>query len=226
VLTIHPIVRLLAPLALGATAFWIEKLLATALVYAVVLGGLLVARLGRKHLLFLLSTLPLLAALMLIWGWAIPPGGSEGVQRALRLWLRICIIGGAFQWMLLPLVGAPLHLRMFMDDVRLPHWASLLLITPVLFLPEVRRRIDRVVEARKAQGLPASGMAGLRALPEMIAPLVASLLETSLGRAELWSHRNLLAADYARPAEAARSVELSLLVAVLSLLAIGVALWI
>lgn len=225
-LTLHPFVRLLAPLALGSTAFWIQKLPAMTVLYAVVMAGLVGAKLWRQHLLFLLSTVALLAALLLIWGWAVQPGGIEGTQHALRLWLRICIIGGAFQWMFLPLVGAPLHLRMFMDDVRLPRWASLLLMTPVLFLPEIRRRIDRVVEARKAQGFPASGFAGLRALPAMISPLIASLLETSLGRAELWSHRNLLAADYARPAGAANSMELSIIVALLSVLAIGVALWI
>jgi energy-coupling factor transporter transmembrane protein EcfT len=226
VLTLHPIVRLLVPLAISIAAFSLEKLPAAAIIYAVVLIGLLAAQLWRQHALFLISALPLLAALLLIWGWAIPPGGGVGVQHAFKLWLRICIIGGAFQWLLLPLVGAPLHLRMFMDDVKLPRWASLLLLTPVLFLPEVQRRIQRVVEARKAQGLPASGLAGLRALPAMISPLIASLLETSLGRAELWSHRNLLAADYAHPRDASRSIGASLCVVIIAALAIGTALWI
>lgn len=225
-LSIHSGVRLFVPCALGAAAFWLQELAATALIYAFALAGLIAARQMRVHALFLASTLPLLAALLLIWGWAINPGGLQGAERAVRLWIRICIVGAGVQWMIMPLVQEPLHLRAFFEDVRLPRWVSLLFITPILFLPEIRRRIGAIVDARRAQGLPTSGLSGARALPSMIVPLVASLLEASLGRAELWSHRDLLASDYSLSSARLRSTPLSLGVLIVSVLGIGLALWI
>lgn len=228
-LRLHPFIRLAAACAIGIAAFLVNAPLPALTLYGLILAGLGAAHAVRQHVRFLLATLPLLAALLFIWAFVAPPHEGEqvdGLALATLFWLRICILGGTFQWLLLPLTESPVHLRGFLDRLRLPAWATLLFITPIVFLPEIRRRIERVVEARKAQGLPATGLRGVRALPEIISPLMASLLEGALARAELWSHRNLLAAGRRDTRPIAYSVSLGALVLLSVPLTIGLALWI
>ncbi|MEA3044666.1 MAG: hypothetical protein QOH47_2504 [Sphingomonadales bacterium] len=227
-LALHPIIRLAATLILCVAAFLVDRAASALCLYAIVAAGAAVAGVARPHLRFLLATLPLLAALLVIWALAAPPaaGWRSGVEVAFLFWIRICILSGSFQWLLLPLVEAPLHLKAFLAHLRLPAWATLLLITPIVFLPEVRRRIDRVVEARKAQGLPATGLRGLRALPEMMSPLVASMLEGALGRSELWSHRNLIGAAVISREPMPYSMSTGIIVAIAVPSAIGLAIWV
>ena len=178
-----------------AAAFIARQPLRVGLLYLVVFTGIMLTSLVRPHLRFLvLVTLPLLVALIIIWGLIIPQpaSGSGGMAYAFTAWLRILVCGGVIQWLLLPLVEQPAHFRAYLQRLHVPPAVGTLLITPILFLPEVKRRIDRIVDARKAQGLPAVGLAGILALPAMVVPLIASLMETALARAELWTHRGLL----------------------------------
>ena len=201
-LSIHPWVRLAAALLLAASAFVAWRPLELLVVYAVVIAGVAAAEIARQHVRFVVGvTLPLLFALLIIWGLLVKPPASMhlgGISYAVAIWLRIAAIGGVFQWLLLPLAERPIHFRSFLASLHLSGTLGTLLITPILFLPEVRRRMARIMDARKAQGLPATGIAGVRALPSMLTPLVSSLMESSLARAELWSHRGLLARDRAR----------------------------
>lgn len=228
-LTLHPFIRLAVAFAIGVSVFLVGSPLQALPLYSFVAVGLVAADAIRQHLRFLIASLPLLAALLFLWGYVVPASGGHiqtGIGVATLFWLRICVLGGAFQWLLLPLTESPLHLRAFLAQLRLPTWATTLLVTPIVFLPEIRRRIERVVEARKAQALPATGLRGLRALPEIISPLVASLLEGALGRAELWAHRNLLAISSQDRHKIEYSATLGATVSLSTPLVIGLALWI
>lgn len=198
-LTVHPIGRLAAALLIMASAFVVRQPESLLVVYCLVFAGVVGARLVRQHSRFvIIITLPLLAILLILWGLIASPPAAEhmtGVRYALAAWLRIVVLGSTFQWLLLPLAERPLHFRAFLAALRLPGSVGTLLITPILFLPEIRRRMERIVDARKAQGLPAMGFAGLLALPGIMTPLVSSLLESSLARSELWTHRRLLDRD-------------------------------
>lgn len=165
------------------------------LIYLVVLTAVARAGVVRPHLRFVfLVTLPLLFALALVWGFiaTLPAHRIDGLTYAFVTWLRIVVCGGIIQWMLLPLVEHPTHFKAFLQRLRVPPAVGTLLITPILFLPEVKRRIDRIVDARKAQGVQTSGWLGLIGLPAMIVPLIASLMESALARAELWTHRGVM----------------------------------
>lgn len=191
----HPFARAASGILLVSAAFAVLEPLTMILIYIVVFVGVALAGIIRPHLRFVvLVTLPLLLALMLIWGVIVAPPahGVGGVSYAFAAWLRIVVCGGVIQWLLLPLVEQPAHFRAFLQRLHMPPAVGTLLVTPILFLPEVKRRIDRIVDARKAQGLQASGLPGLLALPAMIVPLIASLMESALARAELWTHRGLL----------------------------------
>lgn len=227
-LEVHPFARLAGVLLLVAAAFLFrrpEQLLA---LYLITLPALAASGVAARHFRFLVAvTLPLLAALLLLWGLiASPPAGEQlsGAGYAIAIWLRIVVLGAAFQWLLLPLAEHPLHLKQFLKMLRLPAAAGALLIAPILLLPEIRRRIGRIVDARKAQGLPSRGFAGARALPAMMMPLVASLLESSLARSELWTHRSLLDRDGNGHFEASYSLGQSAAVTLLPAAALAIAL--
>lgn len=202
-LEVHPVGRLVAATSVSVAAFVLKKPEELLFCYALVAAGMLKAGILRQHLRFILIvSLPLLAALLLIWGVIVAPPpsyGMNGVSYATAAWLRIVVLGGAFQWLLLPLAERPMHFRAFLATLRVPATLGTLVVTPILFLPEVQRRIGRIVDARKAQGLSTSWFSGLRAMPGMLMPLVASLLESSIARAELWTHRGLLERDRAMP---------------------------
>lgn len=178
-----------------SAAFVIGEPLGMTLAYIVVFAGVALAGIARQHLKFVaLVTLPLLLALSLIWGFIVAPPTHRlgGFSYAFVTWMRIVVCGGVVQWLLLPLVEKPAHFRAFLQRLHVPPAVGTLLVTPILFLPEVKRRIDRIVDARKAQGIQTSGLSGMLALPAMIVPLIASLMESALARAELWTHRGLM----------------------------------
>jgi energy-coupling factor transporter transmembrane protein EcfT len=226
---LHPYARLTTAILAAVTAFLLYRPEHLAALHALVVLAACGAGIGSRHLRFVATVgLPLLVALLIVWGVINPPraaGQLSGVAFALASWLRIVILGGVFQWLMLPLANHPVHLKAFLQRLRLPSSSGALLVAPILFLPEIRRRLGRIVDARRAQGLPSRGLAGARALPAMITPLVASLLETSLARSELWSHRRVLerdvpSADVERyplgPSLAATSMAVAVLLAALA----------
>lgn len=201
-LQLHPFARLTTAALVAATAFLLRQPGQLAALYVLVAIAAFGAGIGNRHLRFVVTIgLPLLVALLVVWGVINPPraaGQLSGIAFALASWLRIIILGGIFQWLMLPLANHPVYLKAFLQRLRLPSSSGALLVAPILFLPEIRRRLGRIVDARRAQGLPSRGFAGAKALPAMITPLVASLLESSLARSELWSHRRLLERDLPR----------------------------
>ena len=214
-----------------SAAFAVREPLTMTLIYIVVFAGVALAGIARPHFRFVvLVTLPLLLALTLIWGFLVAPPtrGIGGFSYAFATWLRIVVCGGVVQWLLLPLVEQPAHFRTFLQRLNVPPSVGTLLITPILFLPEVKRRIDRIVDARKAQGLKASGFSGLMALPAMIVPLIASLMDSALARAELWTHRGLMDRESSVLGELNYALAESLIVVLvaLSVLVGGVLQWI
>ncbi len=205
--------RLLPPLMrIAVAALWAAAALlaasdrAAGIVYAGGLAYLVAAHCWREHLrFFLFAGFPLLLALLLTWGLVMPlthaAGATTvaaGVHHALLIWLRILILAGVCQWLLLPLVRQPLQLRGFVAALGLPASIGVLLAMPVLVLPEVQRQIRQVGDARRVQQMPTRGIRGALALPATIVPVMAALIETALNRAELWEHRGLLA-DRAAP---------------------------
>ena len=223
-LSVHPWARTCAALLVIASVFLATRPIDQAITYALVLAAVCAAGLVRQHAQFLVTVgIPLLIALLVIWGYLVEPPSSNGQNRfdyVLLIWLRVAAAGGALQWMLLPLVEQPLHLRAFLSALRLSGSIGTLLVTPILFLPEVRRRLARIIDARKAQGLPTRGLAGLRAMPWMLMPLISSLIESSLARAELWSHRGLLTYNQRQWATPPWSSGLSAVVALLTFAAL------
>ncbi len=209
---LHPGVRIAALALLLGAAFLAQRAIAVCVPYGVILLLLGLAGLLRKHAAFLLFAMtPLFIALFGVWGVVLGhgPGGEAGFTYALTTGLRVAALGGLFQWFLLPLFARPASLRDFLYRIRAPASFAALLVAPVVFLPEVQRRISRVVDARKAQGRRVRGLAGLVMLPQMLTPVVASLLESAMVRAELWDHRGYLVTAYrpgAKPAPLATSV--------------------
>lgn len=197
-LLLHPIARLVCALLFVAAIFAAKTLLAISLVYLAVLFVVIASHVGTNHLRFVaFVTLPLLLALVVVWGWVvdplqIPASHQSGFTYALFTWLRIVACGGALQFLFLPLIESPIQLKQFLERTGLSGSVGTLIVTSIVFLPEVRRRFLRIVDARKVQGNVVSGLRGLRELPTLLMPLVSSLLESATTRAELWSHRGIL----------------------------------
>jgi len=150
------------------------------------------------HLRFVtfIST-PLLVALLFIWGVIaaanhVPPPHHSGVDYAVFSWLRIVVCAGALQCLLVPLIEQPSHLKLFLEKSGLAGSLGTLIVASIIFLPEVRRRLRQIIDARRAQGYSLSGLRGIRDLPTLLMPLVSSLLDSATKRAEFWSHRGVL----------------------------------
>lgn len=184
--------------ALFVIASFVANSIASELiVYAAVASCIVVAGIGLPHLKFAaFVTLPILAALLLVWGVAanqneIPTSHANGVSYAIFLWLRIVVCGGAMQFLFLPLAAQPVYLRHFLRQNGVSEQYAVLIGTAIVFIPEVRRRIDRITDARKAQGFRVSGLRGLLSLPVLLLPLVSSLLDSAIKRSEFWCHRGV-----------------------------------
>jgi len=122
----------------------------------------------------------------------VPAPHRTGVEYALYCWLRVVACGGALQFLFVPLIDHPAHLKDFLDRTGLRGSVGTLIVSSMVFIPETRRRLAQVVDARRAQGHTLAGLSGLRELPTLLMPLVASLLDSSVKRAEVWAHRGVL----------------------------------
>jgi energy-coupling factor transporter transmembrane protein EcfT len=197
-LRVQPVVRLLSALMLAASIFGVTSLGRVLAAYIVVLLLVLLTGVTRLHARFVVFvSAPLLLALLVVWGWAasakqIPLPHMSGIQYAVFCWLRIIAVGGILQTLFIPLIEQPRHLTDFLDRTRLRGAPATLIVASIVFLPEVRRRLDRIVDARKAQGHSLRGIRALVEVPQLLMPLVSSLLDSSSQRAELWSHRGIL----------------------------------
>lgn len=225
---IHPYARLLSATLIAVAAFSTYRLGIIAGAYCALGAGLFLAGLVRQHLRYVaLVTGPILVTLLVVWGLiakAAPVSGVSGIEFALVTWLRISITGGAFQWLVLPLTERPILLRGFLDTLGIRGAFATMIISPIIFVPEVRRRFLMIVDARKAQGHRATGFSGLLSIPTMLGPLVASLLDGAIERAELWEHRNLLSADSRTLPKIGYSLAQSMMALTVALTAFGLVL--
>jgi energy-coupling factor transporter transmembrane protein EcfT len=197
-LSVHPISRLASALLI-ISAIFLAKTMATLItVYVFVFLTVLAARVTSSHLRFVvIVSTPLLLSLLVVWGWVIVPHQiplphKSGVSYAFFLWLRIVAWGGVLQFLFVPLVEKPSHLTDFLDRTGLGGLMGMLIIASIIFLPELRRRLGQILDARNAQGTLLRGLKGLREVPGLLMPLISSLLDSAVKRAELWSHRGIL----------------------------------
>lgn len=195
-LEIQPIVRLLTAISLLMASFLATSNVSQISVYILVLVAVVATGEAGAHLRFMWSVgIVLLGALIVVWVIAMPLSHgdhAQGLWRALLPWIRIMSCAGIMQALFLPLFERPRHLQDFLTATRMNGAVGMVFITSILFIPEVKRRLLHIIDARKAQGYDLQGVAGLRELPRLLMPLVSSLLDSSAKRAELWSHRGLL----------------------------------
>ena len=214
-LLLHPIIRLLSALLILIAIFLTSSIVELALVYTPVILLVLVSRVSLNHIRFIAYvTVPMLLALLLVWGWAlgsrqVPIPHKSGVEYAFFLWLRIVSWGGVLQFLFVPLARQPFQLKGFLDHTGLSGLLGTLIIASIVFLPEMRRRMGQIIDARRAQGCSVRGLKGLKDLPTLLMPLISSLLDSAAKRAELWSHRGLLTPGRGPSLEVAYSVPLS-----------------
>ncbi len=228
---VHPIARLLCAVGIAVAVFVAKSLTALWLVYAFVLFTVISTAVVRDHWRFVVFvTLPILLALLLVWGYVIEPANvpsiyTNGVSYAVFSWLRIVAVGGTLQALFLPLVAKPDHLKSFLECTGLSGAVGILILASIIFLPEVKRRLGSIIDARRAQGHVVSGIKGLRQLPSLLMPLVASLLDSASKRAELWSHRGVLHRRIVGAEELKYSMSQSAVVLVIALAACTIGLW-
>jgi hypothetical protein len=111
---------------------------------------------------------------------------------SLITWLRIVVSAGIFQSYLLPIFMRPLYLKSYIKSLKLSGDIAILIVSAVLFIPEIKRRYSLVIDATKVQGNYKSGFRALFNLPYLLMPLVASLLDISVERASLWQQRGII----------------------------------
>jgi energy-coupling factor transporter transmembrane protein EcfT len=197
-LGVHAVIRLISVLLIVAAVFIAESISILLPIYALVLLTVLITRVSVKHFRFVVfTTAPLLVALLLLWGWLIearqiPAPHQSGIDYALFLWLRVIASGGLLQCLFIPLTEKPAYLKNFLERTGSGTALSTLILSAIIFLPEIRCRVNRIIDARRAQGHALSGLKGLLELPTVLMPLVSSLLDSAAQRAELLSHRGLL----------------------------------
>jgi energy-coupling factor transporter transmembrane protein EcfT len=197
-LLVHPFARLATATLFLVAIFAARSLLPLSLVYLVVLIAVWSARAIRSHVVFVIFvTSPILVALVILWAWVISPSlvpspHEGGVSFALFTWMRVTACGGAVQYLFAPLMANPIYLKAFLERTGLTGTFGTLIVSSIVFLPEIRRRFLRLVDARRSQGYRVSGLRALREVPILLMPLVSSLLVSATARAELWSHRRLL----------------------------------
>jgi hypothetical protein len=145
---------------------------------------------------FVYVTAPLLLVLLALWGLVVPANQvprpfDSGIAYATYTWLRILACGGAIQSLFMPLIESPSHLKDLFKKTGLGSM-GVLVTSAIIFLPELKRRLNLVMDARRAQGEGINGLVGVKNLPTLLMPLVSSLLDSSNKRAELWGHRGIM----------------------------------
>lgn len=222
-LRLHSVIRLISVLLIVAAVFLSESITTLLPIYAVVLTAALVSNVSVSHIRFIIFiTTPLLIALLVVWGWLIearqvPLPHQSGIYYAFFLWLRVIACGGLLQCLFIPLIEQPAHLKEFLERIGTGVALSTLILSSITFLPEIRRRVGRITDARRAQGQSLNGLKGLKELPMLLMPLVSSLLDSASQRSELWAHRGILERGHNVNREINFSSPLSMLVLVVAL---------
>lgn len=134
-----------------------------------------------------------------VWGWLVgaPPGVARGtnpgagLEFAMLIALRLAVLGGLMQGVLLPIPASRLVSAVARVGIR---GDTLLIIAgSVALLPEMRLRADQVLTARYARGLLSRrGIARrLGESPRLVRPLLAWSLRSAIQRARHWEQRGI-----------------------------------
>jgi energy-coupling factor transporter transmembrane protein EcfT len=191
----------LATLLILIVATFIDTRLISLEVMIVVLAILLaVDHLLPRFLKFLAFVqLPMTFMLVAVWGWVAkaPPGvpmGSDprgGAMFALLISLRLTVLGGAFQLIMLSIPSRFLPATLRGWGLR---GEGLVVALGVFAVePELKLRAEQILIARRARGLlGGSRWAGLTQLPRLLRPLFVWSIRSAVHRAEVWEQRAML----------------------------------
>jgi energy-coupling factor transporter transmembrane protein EcfT len=148
---------------------------------------------------WLVVLLPLATILCLIWGLLIgappdAPAGSDqlgGIYFALKIILRLAILGGVTQLFLLTVEPEDLPQLLYQIGIR----GELLIVLLGSFAlgPELTLRADQVMTARLARGMmPNRGIISrIYQLPFILRPLFAWALRSAIQRSENWHQKQI-----------------------------------
>jgi energy-coupling factor transporter transmembrane protein EcfT len=193
-LSIHPFAHVLSLIFLLLAVFGSMSLYSLLCIYIFTLLLLFAGKIHNQHMLFIcVSGIPFLAGSILIWLMSrISNSSVASFSYSLITWLRIVVSAGIFQSYLLPIFMRPLYLKSYIKSLKLSGDIAILIVSAVLFIPEIKRRYSLVIDATKVQGNYKSGFRALFNLPYLLMPLVASLLDISVERASLWQQRGII----------------------------------
>jgi len=202
----------LATLLILIVATFINTRLAFLPVVLVILGILLTLDgLCLKFVKFLAFVqLPMTVMLVAVWGWVAkaPPGmpmGSDprgGVLFALLISMRLAVLGGTFQLIMLSIPSQLLPATLRGWGLRGEGMVVALGVFAVE--PELKLRAEQILVARRARGLLGGGRwAGLKQLPRLLRPLFVWSIRSAVHRAEIWEQRAMLLRVHALPTEEA-----------------------
>jgi hypothetical protein len=207
--SVPPAARLATLVILGVTTF-IDTRLALLCAVLIILGVFIaIDGLLPVFLKFLVAVqLPMTVMLVAIWGWVAkaPPGmpmGSDpaaGVRFALLISLRLAVLGGAFQLIMLSIPSRLLPATLRGWGLR---GEGLVVALGVFAVePELKLRAEQVLVARRARGLlGGSRWAGLKQLPRLLRPLFVWSIRSAVHRAEVWEQRAMLLRVHRLPTE-------------------------
>jgi energy-coupling factor transporter transmembrane protein EcfT len=207
--SVPPAARLATLVILGVTTF-IDTRLALLCAVLIILGVFIaIDGLLLVFLKFLVAVqLPMTVMLVAIWGWVAkaPPGmpmGSDpaaGVRFALLISLRLAVLGGAFQLIMLSIPSRLLPATLRGWGLR---GEGLVVALGVFAVePELKLRAEQVLVARRARGLlGGSRWAGLKQLPRLLRPLFVWSIRSAVHRAEVWEQRAMLLRVHRLPTE-------------------------
>ncbi|HEY1921368.1 MAG TPA: energy-coupling factor transporter transmembrane component T [Tepidisphaeraceae bacterium] len=143
--------------------------------------------------------LPMTVMLVLVWGWVAkaPPGmpmGSDqaaGIRFALLISLRLTVLAGAFQLIMLSIPARLLPITLRGWGLR---GEGLVVALGVFAVePELKLRAEQILVARRARGLLAgSRWAGFKQLPRLLRPLFVWSIRSAVHRADVWEQRAML----------------------------------
>jgi energy-coupling factor transporter transmembrane protein EcfT len=206
----------------------------------VLLGAIIVALaillamdhlLGRYLKFLAFVQLPMTIMLVAVWGWVAkaPPGmpmGSDphgGAMFALLISLRLAVLGGAFQLIMLSIPSRLLPATLRGWGLR---GEGLVVALGVFAVePELKLRAEQILVARRARGLlGGSRWAGLKQLPRLLRPLFVWSIRSAVHRADVWEQRAMLLRVHRLPTESLPFSPVAGVVSVaLSILWLGVA---
>src|SRR5271165_1025455 len=208
---VSPMPRLATLFIIIVATFINTRLWVLPIVIALLAVALAMEHLLGKYLTFLaVVQLPMTVMLVAVWGWVAkaPPGmpmGSDprgGALFALLISLRLAVLGGAFQLIMLSIPSRLLPATLRGWGLRGEGLAVALGVFAVE--PELKLRAEQILTARRARGLlGGSRWAGLKQLPRLLRPLFVWSIRSAVHRAEVWQQRAMLLRVEQLPTESA-----------------------